>query len=585
MNSSVKNHLDKIFELVNTEGDTARLEQTVSDMIYCFLANPDFYHLPIPMISRTIANSGETFTETNVKFILTSLSNAILKDATKSVDSIEIMSAEQLGALVAKVDQCPEMTSPLPVPESGFGQTAPPSSLELLRNYNKAQLESTRAKYEASLKDIRASIAKSQEDIEKAPERVKEAEEKAKLQLDEAKSKYQNEEETFQKKIDLLKSRYDDALNKLGENPEQRKFFEEYMEQQRAFLKEKSSLERRLNSEVAQIRTQVESYVKQAAIEKLAQELKAAAAQKEAQKEAQSSKKQKKNKDKKVEEPKKEEKPQRNEKKNQENDEDMMEGLVTEEEEDIDAPLTIPENPVPVRATSKPKTQPLPTKITNIFDAIVLGNVDEVRKFIEKKRSVVNERGNNRITPFTVAASASNLEIMKILYENGADPNVKDGNGRTAFHIAAAKESMEMISYLAEIKADIKIKDKDGRVPVEILQDRERSQNQLQEAIKEGDVRKLGEVLRKWPDLATHKFKSGITPLHLAAGFDTAVICEKLLQWGEDINVLDENGSTPLHYAVEYEAPHSARYLLKHAADATIKNKDGKLPLEMGEQQ
>ncbi|EAX94385.1 hypothetical protein TVAG_194710 [Trichomonas vaginalis G3] len=575
--SSVQTHLTQIAEAIKAGQDTTKLEQTVSDMIFCFLEQPIFYKLPIELISRCIKNSGEIFTEKNLNFILANLSNALNKDATKLFDPIKTCTADQLSNALSKIEICPDLAQPLPIPESDFIATQPPSPIELLRRYNDAQLELARAQFTKSIQELRDSLKTSQEEIAKGPERINEAQAIGNKQIEEKKAQFKQEEDELLKKVQDLEKRYDDLLVKLSENPQQREFYDKYMSLQHQYMQERTELEQRLNKEVAPLKAQVDSYVQQLNQEKEAQK------QKEVQEVRQAAanlRKQKKAK----EQTKTEEQPkqQKQQKRKEETQEDMMEGL-EEQEEDISVPLAIPEHPVPVKPINKPKPTPLPTKFTSIFDAILLHNIDEVKKFIEKKKSIVNERGNMRITPFTTAALEDDLEIMKILHENGADPNITDGTGRTAFHIAAAKESRKVIEFLADIKADISIKDKDGRKVTDIIREREESHNKMQEACKENDVRKLGDVLRKWPDMVSTVFRGGITPLHLAAGFDSQKICQKLLQWGADINAVDDNGNTPLHYAVQYDAPHTSRYLLRSAADATIKNKAGKLPLEMAD--
>ncbi|EAX94343.1 hypothetical protein TVAG_441620 [Trichomonas vaginalis G3] len=578
---SVQKHISLIANAAFEEEDTSKFESTISDMIFCFLDEPTFYKLPIEIVSRCIKNSNENFTEKNVQFILANLSNAVNKDATKLIDPIKPCSSEQLAEAVSKVTSCSQLPAPIQIPESGFIQTQPPKPLEIYRQYDRACIEHARNRYANDIKEIMKIIEQSKQEATIGPENLAAEQEKAKKELEDQKAHYQDEEDQFQKKVDALQQRYDELLTKFDETPKQREYFLEYMSQQHEFLEERAKLEKKLNVEIAPIKSEVEGLVKKIQLQKDTERLLEEAEKHRHQNES-NSKKQKKGKEQpKHEEPSKHNKPQG---KPADDQEEMMKDL-EEQEEDITKPLAIPENPTPVRAINKPKAAPLPTKITSIFDAILLHDVAEVQKFIQKKKSVVNERGKNRITPFTTAALENDLEIMKILFENGADPNIADGSGRTAFHIAASKDSKDMIQFLADIKANSTIKDKEGRKPVDIVREREIAHNTMQEACKNNDVRKLGEVLRKWPDMVSVKFRGGIAPLHLASGFDSSKICQKLLQWGADINALDDNGNTPLHYAVEYEAPHTARYLLRSAANATIKNKDGKLPLEMEEPQ
>jgi hypothetical protein len=69
---------------------------------------------------------------------------------------------------------------------------------------------------------------------------------------------------------------------------------------------------------------------------------------------------------------------------------------------------------------------------------------------------------------------------------------------------------------------------------------------------------------------------SGVTPLHHAAWHPA--ILNAMLKKGAKVNVQTSSGDTPLHYAVIANQPESVQSLLKAGADPFVKNKDGRSP-------
>ncbi|CAI9731786.1 repeat domain-containing 46-like [Octopus vulgaris] len=102
----------------------------------------------------------------------------------------------------------------------------------------------------------------------------------------------------------------------------------------------------------------------------------------------------------------------------------------------------------------------------------------------------------------------------------------------------------------------------------------------LKDAILDGDISKVKELL----DLKTYdtneQTNSGKTALHLAAIRGYSEIIELLLNHGANPNIKDRNGNTPLHWCGHIE---STDLLVSHGASLSIRNKMHKTPIQLAE--
>lgn len=66
------------------------------------------------------------------------------------------------------------------------------------------------------------------------------------------------------------------------------------------------------------------------------------------------------------------------------------------------------------------------------------------------------------MTPFKVAAHQGKVDVLKVLFEHGAQVNLDTPNHAPALHFAIAGKSLETVKYLIDIGADIKQKNSLG---------------------------------------------------------------------------------------------------------------------------
>ena len=82
------------------------------------------------------------------------------------------------------------------------------------------------------------------------------------------------------------------------------------------------------------------------------------------------------------------------------------------------------------------------------------------------------------------AASAGDLDTLKLILEHGVDPNVGDYDARTPLHLAAAEGQDKAVQYLIAKGADINAKDRWGATS-------------LQDAVQAGHIQVAEQLLSR----------------------------------------------------------------------------------------
>ena len=177
----------------------------------------------------------------------------------------------------------------------------------------------------------------------------------------------------------------------------------------------------------------------------------------------------------------------------------------------------------------------------SVFEASILSDHEALVNIIDDTPDMINAwREHYYATPLQCAIR--NLETVRILLENGADPLMinSDKQQHQAIHMAVFNKDFELVKLLHKHGADLKASSTDG------------------------------------------------TPLHCIASDkhnESPEIIDYLLEHGADINAPVRKGSdlwTPLHQACESRNTWTVQYLLDKGADYTL-SKDGLSPLFLAE--
>ncbi len=103
--------------------------------------------------------------------------------------------------------------------------------------------------------------------------------------------------------------------------------------------------------------------------------------------------------------------------------------------------------------------------------------------------------------------------------------------------------------------------------------------DEILDAARDGDVKKVQALINGNPDLVLSKDGNGLTALHWAAGRGHRELVELLMASKADVNAKSGNGSTPLHLAAFNGHKDVAELLLANHAEVNAKNNDGWTPL------
>jgi ankyrin repeat protein len=156
---------------------------------------------------------------------------------------------------------------------------------------------------------------------------------------------------------------------------------------------------------------------------------------------------------------------------------------------------------------------------TDIHGAIRCGDVAALKAMLAKSPDLIHKTGDMGATPLHTAAEEGNVDIIKLLIEDGLHTGVVDWMSNTALHVASAKGHTQAAAVLHEKGADPGARN---------------NQND--------------------------------TPLHLAADAGHVDVARMLIEAGADMNAKDYRNQTPLKRARDRGRNEVASLLLKHGA-------------------
>ena len=103
---------------------------------------------------------------------------------------------------------------------------------------------------------------------------------------------------------------------------------------------------------------------------------------------------------------------------------------------------------------------------TALHFAAFFGQPSAAKILIENGAAVDAVAGNSmKVMPLHSAASARNLETVRLLLENGAPPNARQQSGWTPLHAAAQNGDSPMIELMLKSGADPNAMNDDGKTP------------------------------------------------------------------------------------------------------------------------
>ena len=202
-----------------------------------------------------------------------------------------------------------------------------------------------------------------------------------------------------------------------------------------------------------------------------------------------------------------------------------------------------------------------------------------------------NSRASEGANPLTGAATKNSVDAMTLLLAKGANVKGTDASGicfadfvsssvltschhqlclldagQGPLHLAARAGAADAANFLLKNGADINLLFESGYAP-------------LHEAAADAKMAEL--LLSQGAEPQRHDPELGITPLHMAARRGSSEVCQLLLNADVDVNAPTKNGTTPLHEAAQHGHIQIIDLLVESGGDASTETKDGHTPLRM----
>mmetsp|Transcript_7364 Transcript_7364/g.8859 ORF Transcript_7364/g.8859 Transcript_7364/m.8859 type:complete len:225 (+) Transcript_7364:1173-1847(+) len=155
---------------------------------------------------------------------------------------------------------------------------------------------------------------------------------------------------------------------------------------------------------------------------------------------------------------------------------------------------------------------------------------EALEAIIEDCHANVNNIDSNGWTPLHHAANIGDYEAAGLLIENGAKVNSYSNQQRTPLHLAAMNNHMELMQALLINKAEMEWQDDLKSTPLHL-------------ACKKGSLEAVCLLLQSGASIYAQDHRQW-TPLHYAAYNGHPRVCNTLLKWEADSDVLREVRTT-----------------------------------------
>ena len=185
----------------------------------------------------------------------------------------------------------------------------------------------------------------------------------------------------------------------------------------------------------------------------------------------------------------------------------------------------------------------------SLHQAVSSGNLQILTNLLQQARDEEINQVIDGMTPIMLAATKGSVEMIDLLYTQGADPNKRGSLERTALQYASEKNHIEAAKRLLSYGADIDAYDNGRLTPLIMAANRGHTE--------------LGLLfIEKGADLDI-QHAQGWTALIDATIRNNQRLVRALLAAGADRNIKMENGMTAYDYAVQYKHKEMIRLLRK----------------------
>eukprot|EP00927_Polykrikos_kofoidii_P037589 TRINITY_DN31766_c0_g1_i1.p1 TRINITY_DN31766_c0_g1~~TRINITY_DN31766_c0_g1_i1.p1 ORF type:complete len:1180 (+),score=207.19 TRINITY_DN31766_c0_g1_i1:426-3965(+) len=209
------------------------------------------------------------------------------------------------------------------------------------------------------------------------------------------------------------------------------------------------------------------------------------------------------------------------------------------------------------------------------LSAVAAGEAEMVNRWLEgrDRMRLLAAVDESRRGCVHLAARAGHLDLLRLLYDHGAEMEARDRFGRTPLHIACDHGKRAVVEILLECGSKPGSEDKTGRTSLHIAA-----------CCEDSSISKI--LVGCQPQLVGRRDVHERTPLFYsvlninsrAQGEVTSLLLDRLAE----MNARDTYGMVPLHFAAEEGRRTAVSLLLRRKADATIEdNVNHRTPLQI----
>ena len=199
----------------------------------------------------------------------------------------------------------------------------------------------------------------------------------------------------------------------------------------------------------------------------------------------------------------------------------------------------------------------------SIHEAASNGDLDALKKIVEKRPETVDQDDRYGWRPIFHAGLRRHRDIVQYLIDHGADLAAHDGY---AMHYAAeVPDNKDIVSLLITYGG----LDAHTKPASEVAR-------QFIYSVFLANVHRVRAMLRANSQLAQERYARGDTALHHAARNGDLDVVRQLVDYNADVNATTDNNHFPLYCAAGHGHAETTRYLLKSGADPDARMPDGK---------
>lgn len=180
-----------------------------------------------------------------------------------------------------------------------------------------------------------------------------------------------------------------------------------------------------------------------------------------------------------------------------------------------------------------------------IARAAYAGDLEAIKDILKQDPGSINAVGGRGMTALIVAAKKGDLEMVRFLFDKGADLHACSHHG-TALSLAADNNWFDIVKFLIDSGAELNNAGGSCQAP-------------LISVARLGRQEMVRFLLEHGAD-PNVKNPAKYTPLHGTTDLDVAKL---LIKYGANVHVLNRNGYTPVEYAIMFDHQDLAIFMIK----------------------